>query len=331
MKKIVADRDIPFLKGVFEPFAEVVYLDGKSISRADVQDADALIVRTRTRCNAGLLDDTSVGFIATATIGTDHIDLDYCRSHGIGVANAEGCNARGVLQWVGAVLVKWLGMKGLKPSDLRIGVVGVGHVGSLVSSYAEAWGFKVLCCDPPREEREHLGFVSIEELLANSDIVTFHTPLDSTTYHLADSKLLPYGDRLFVINASRGEVVDTEALLASGAECAIDVWEHEPEIDRRLLSKALVATPHIAGYSLQGKANAAAMAVAAVAGHFGLPLGGWYPEGVEHVEPRIISWDSLCGTIGGHYDIDAESARLKARPEEFESMRNGYAYRNEYF
>ena len=329
--KIVADRDIPFLRGVLEPFAEMVYLDGKSISHDDVRDADALIIRTRTRCDARLLDGTAVRCIATATIGTDHIDLDYCRGQGIAVENSAGCNARGVLQWVGAVLVKWTTMRGLDPSALRLGVIGVGHVGSLVADYARMWGFDVLCCDPPREEREHLGFLTAEEVVASADIVTFHTPLDAGTYHLAEDRLLSCGHQPFVINASRGEVVDTSALLASGCECAIDTWEHEPDIDQQLLSRAIVATPHVAGYSLQGKANAASMAVAAVSRHFGLPTSGWYPEGVEHVEPRAIGWKELCNTIGRHYDIDAESTRLKARPEEFEAMRNGYAYRNEYF
>ena len=318
--KIVIDRDIPFLKGVFEPFARTEYLGGSEISRREVCDADALIVRTRTRCNAELLGGSSVRFIATATIGTDHIDLDYCRRSGICVANAAGCNARGVLQWVGAVLVHLLRQRDMQPAELTLGIVGVGHVGGLVAEYAERWGFRTVCCDPPREEREHLGFRSLEEVF------------DAVTRHMIDRRLFANVDcRPFVINASRGEVVDTEALLASGAEFAADVWEHEPDIDRRMLQRAFLATPHIAGYSLQGKANAAAMAVAAVAEFFALPLAGWYPEGVAHSVPRPIGWDELCATIGGRYDIAAESARLKSHPEDFERLRNGYAYREEYF
>jgi len=330
--KIVIDKDIPFLQGVFEPFARTKYLGGIEISREDVRDTDALVVRTRTRCDAALLDGSSVRFIATATIGTDHIDLDYCLRSGIRVANAAGCNARGVLQWVAAVLVHLLQSRKMRPEELTLGIIGVGHVGGLVADYAERWGFRTICCDPPREEREHLGFRSLEEVFASSDIVTLHTPLDASTHHMIGRQLFVNVDRRpFLINASRGEVVDTEALLASGAEFAADVWEHEPDIDRRMLQRALLATPHIAGYSLQGKANAAAMAVAAVAEFFSLPLAGWYPEEVERAAPRPIEWNELCETIGARYDIAAESNRLKFRPKDFERLRNNYAYREEYF
>ncbi len=330
--KIAIDRDIPFLRGVFEPFARTEYFGGSEMSREDIRDADALIVRTRTKCDAGLLDGSSVRFIATATIGTDHIDLDYCRAHGICIANAAGCNARGVLQWVGAVLVHLLHRRNMRPEELTLGIVGVGHVGGLVAEYAERWGFRTVCCDPPREEREHLGFRTLEEVFAVADIITLHTPLDESTRHMVGSRLFAETGRYpFVINASRGEVVDTEALLVSGAEFAADVWEHEPDIDLRMLQRALLATPHIAGYSLQGKANAAAMAVAAVAEFFSLPIAGWYPEGVARSVPRPIGWNELCATIGDRYDIAAESGRLKSHPEDFERLRNSYAYREEYF
>ena len=296
--KIVADKAIPFLESVFDPFAEVVRIEGSKISSDDVRDADALIIRTRTRCDAALLDGSAVRFIATATIGFDHIDLDYCRSHGIGTATAAGCNARGVLQWVAATLAALSERSGFAPHERTLGIVGVGNVGRLVKEYAESWGFRVICCDPPREEREHLGFLPLDEVLHRADILTLHVPLDASTRHLINARTLArMHEGSVVINASRGEVVDTEALLDSGFDCAIDVWEHEPDIDRRLLEKAVIATPHIAGYSLQGKANATAMAVGAVARHFGLPLEDWYPEGVERTVPRPIAWHELCGTI----------------------------------
>ena len=330
--KIVADSAIPFLDDVFAPYAEVVRKEGVGITRADVCDADALIVRTRTRCNATLLDGSRVKFIATATIGFDHIDLDYCRTHGIGVATAAGCNARGVLQWVAATLELLARRGGFRPQERVLGIVGVGNVGRLVKEYAEAWGFRTLCCDPPRQEREHLAFVQLEEVLRQADIVTLHVPLDASTRHLINAQTLSQmRPEAVVINASRGEVVDTEALVASGRDCAIDVWEHEPDIDRRLLGKAIVATPHIAGYSLQGKANATAMAVRAVARHFGLPLTEWFPASVVPTEPKPISWQELRATIRAHYDIAAESDRLRARPHDFEALRNGYRYREEYF
>lgn len=330
--KIIADSAIPFLEGVLEPFAEVRYLPGKSITAADVRDADALIIRTRTRCDATLLEGSRVRLIATATIGFDHIDLAWCAARGIHVATAAGCNARGVLQWIGAVLVHLSRTQGWKPADRTLGVVGVGHVGSLVRQYAEVWGFRVLACDPPREEREHGGFLPLGKVAREADLLTFHTPLDASTRHMADAALFrEMKPGATVINSSRGEVMDGEALAASGLQWVLDVWEHEPQIDARLLDRALLATPHIAGYSQQGKANATAMTVATLSRFFGLPLGGWYPPQVAPCTPRPISWEELCATIGETYDIEAESRLLKSRPWDFEALRDHYAYRKEYF
>lgn len=329
---IVADSAIPFLDGVLDPFAEVVRIPGSAISAADVRHADALVVRTRTRCDASLLAGSDVRLVVTATIGFDHIDVGWCRARGIEVRTAAGCNARGVLQWVAGTLVRLSSMQGWQPQERTLGVVGVGHVGSLVAEYARGWGFGVVCCDPPRAARGETGFVSLEELAARADIVTFHTPLAPDTVHLA-------GDRFFaslrpgctVINSSRGEVVDTAALLRSGLPCAVDVWEHEPDIDSALLSRAAVATPHIAGYSAQGKANATAAAVAAVAARFGLPIAGWYPPQVSPSQPRSIGWEELCSTVDRYFDAAAETVRLKSDPSGFESLRNNYRYRQEYF
>ena len=195
-----------------------------------------------------------------------------------------------------------------------------------------AWGFRVLTCDPPRAVREGGGdFVPLEEVARHCDLVTFHTPLDATTRRMADEALLRrLKPKAVVINSSRGEVVDGDALLRSGRPYVLDVWEHEPDIDRRLLAGAILATPHIAGYSAQGKANATAMAVGAVARRFALPLEGWYPA-VAPSHPRPIGWDELAATIGARYDIAAESDTLKRHPERFEALRNGYSYREEYF
>lgn len=330
--KIVIDKAIPFLEGVFEPYAEVLYREGRAISASDVRDAEALIVRTRTRCDASLLEGSRVRLIATATIGFDHIDMNWCRSHGIIVTTAAGCNARGVLQWVAATLALMARQEGFSPAERTLGIVGVGNVGRLIKEYAEAWGFKVLCCDPPREAREHLGFLPLEEVVAQSDILTLHVPLNPKTRHMINSKSIATLRRgATVINASRGEVVATQALLREDLHCAVDVWENEPDIDARLLEKAFVATPHIAGYSLQGKANASAMSVRAVASFLGMPLMSWYPEGVPQSAPKEISWEQMCSEIGEFCDIEKESALLKNGVSDFETIRNTYAYRGEFF
>ena len=330
--KIVADEAIPFLDGVFDPWADTIRRPGREIGPRDVDGADALIVRTRTRCGEELLRDSSVRLIATATIGFDHIDLAYCRRRGLRVATAAGCNARGVLQWVAGVLAHLARRQDWRPEERTLGIVGVGHVGALVKRYAESWGFRVLCCDPPREERERLGFLPLDEVARRSDLITFHTPLDDSTRHLCDERLLgllPPGAT--VINSSRGEVVSGEALLRSGHPYALDVWEHEPRLDAELLAGAEVATTHIAGYSLQGKATASALSVQAVAECFSLPLSGWYPAAAPPSRPREIGWEELCRTIDTAFDCRRETERLKRSPEAFERIRDNYAYREEYF
>lgn len=329
--KVIIDSAIPFIKGVLEPFAEVVYTPGDNFTTELVVDTDALIIRTRTRCNRELLEGSKVKFIATATIGFDHIDCRYCADNGIEVATAAGCNARGVLQWVAAVLVRLAKRENFTPSQRTLGIVGVGNVGSLVKQYAERWGFKVVCCDPPRQQRENLDFVSLQELVPQVDILTLHTPLDATTRGMINADLLAaLRPGATVINASRGEVAQTEALLREDLTVAVDVWEHEPNIDARLLEKAIVSTPHIAGYSVQGKANATALAVRAVAKYFKLPLTEWYPEGMTGSVPQDIDWQRLIDTIDNYCNLDVESAPLK-NGGDFEALRNGYRLREEYF
>lgn len=330
--KVIIDKAIPYIQGVLEPFAEVLYLDGKAFTAEDVKDADMLIIRTRTRCDKALLDGSSVKLISTATIGFDHIDLDYCAANNITVTTAQGCNAAGVLQWVAAALAMLSKREGWQPEERTLGIVGVGNVGRLVEEYARAWGFRVLRCDPPRHAIEGGDFLPLEEVVAASDIVTFHTPLDSTTYHLINENItrLMRPDAT-IINASRGEVADTATLLKASQTLLLDVWEQEPNIDLALLAKALVTTPHIAGYSSQGKANATAAVITAAAQHFSLPLEGWYPAQVQPARRQPIKWNEMCATIGQYCDLEAQSAELKSHPEEFESLRNNYHYREEYF
>lgn len=346
MTKIVIDDAIPYVKGVLEPFCDVQYLDGRKIRRSDIAYADALMVRTRTRCEESLLSGSRVRAIATATIGYDHIDMDFCREAGIEVFTAAGCNARGVLQWFGAVLVHAARLQGWEPIQKTIGVVGTGNVGALAAEYGKIWGFEVLCCDPPRKEKGlpspvEGGYVSLTEIARRCDIITFHTPLTLSglhaTRHMAGREFF---DSLqpgtLVLNASRGEVFDTEAFrdaaLSGRCVAAVDTWEHEPDIDRGFLRATMLGTPHIAGYTAQGKANASALSVDALARFFGFPLRGWYPrDQVEKTVPRKISWNELCRTILPYFDIAAESHRLKDKPGDFEAIRTGYLYRQEYF
>lgn len=342
--KIVADGAVPFLEGVFEPYAEVKYMRGSDMRRSDVADADALIVRTRTRCDASLLEGSRVRMIASATIGSDHIDAAYCRTHGIKTATAAGCNAGAVLQWVAAALAETLRSAGRSPQGLTLGIIGVGNVGRLVREAAAVWGFTVLCSDPPRESAEGLGradgFVPLAELARRADIVTLHVPLTRTgpcpTYRMADREffgLLRPG--CTVLNSSRGDAADPEALTEAAAcgrcMCVIDTWPGEPDIDRRLLEAAALATPHIAGYSVQGKARGTQAAVRAVARHFGLPPTDWSPQNVRSAERRLIPWQELCGTVRNYFDIAAETALLKSAPDSFERRRENYPYREEYF
>ena len=330
--RAIIDSAIPYLRGVLEPYAEVIYREGSKFERSEVRDADLLIIRTRTRCNSQLLEGSRVRLIATATIGFDHIDLEYCQSHNIKVVTAQGCNAAGVLQWVAAALALLSQEDGWQPSERTLGVVGVGNVGSLIERYARSWGFRVLRCDPPRAEREGGDFLSMEQVVEGSDIVTFHTPLDSSTHHLIDEKLLSLlRSDAVLINASRGEVASTEALLNAPQRLMLDVWEGEPNIDSALLEKALVATPHIAGYSAQGKANASAAVIEAAAQFFSLPIQGWYPSEVKPVERCEIGWEQMRDSIVNYCDLRGESLLLKSSPSGFEQMRNGYAYREEYF
>ncbi len=341
--KIVADKHIPFLEGVFEPYAEVVYIDGRQINHDDVVDADALIIRTRTKCNADLLDGTKVQLISTATIGTDHIDLDYCARHGIEVHNAEGCNAGGVMQYVFSALYGVAARKNIKLDGANFGIIGVGHVGSKVEHMARYLGFNVLRCDPPRAAAEgEEGFCSLEYLLANSQIVTMHTPLDDTTRGMADEEffMLMQPGAIF-INASRGEVMNEDALKAAYPKLGaaiIDTWNNEPDVDEDLIELVDVATPHIAGYSFQGKQNGTASAVQSVAHHFGIEeLYDYYPENdIPDHEPKLLDLkDKKQGEIAAvfqyNYPIFTDDFRFRMEPGNFEKMRSNYQYRREFY
>ena len=341
--KIVADDAIPFLEGVFEPYAEVRYMPGLEIGPADVKDADALMIRTRTRCNAGLLDGSRVKFIATATIGTDHIDFPYCDAHGITVRNAPGCNAGGVMEYVFSALYGLASRRAISLAGDTIGIVGVGHVGSLIERMGLALGFKILKCDPPRAAAEGpFGFCDLDYLLQNSQIVTMHTPLDDTTRGMADrhffSMMQPGA---FFINASRGEVVCDDALkeaIPKLGPVIIDTWNHEPDIDRELMDKVAIATPHIAGYSYQGKQNGTAAAVRAVAHYFGIqPLYEFFPKtGLPENEAvkldlKGLNQGEIAAVLQYNYPIFTDDFMLRLAPENFDKLRAEYKYRREVY
>lgn len=319
--KVIVENHIPYIKGLLEPWAQVLYLEDKDITPAAVRDASALIVRTRTRCDGTLLEGSSVEFIGTATIGTDHIDLDYCRSRGISVHNAPGCNAPAVAQWVHASIATWMNRNGITDtSALKLGIVGVGHVGSIVARWAQRLGFQVVLNDPPR---------SLMDSVDDCDIITYHTPLthdgEWPTWHLCDAAMLGRATRCrLILNASRGSVCDNDALVAWHGDVAIDCWEGEPHINRTLLDRALVATPHIAGYSMQGKQRGTAMVVDALNAYFGITAPVNMPAA-----PLLGADVTTQKEILDSYNPLADTALLRSNPEAFEALRNHYNLRHE--
>lgn len=341
--KIVADKNIPFLDGLFEPYADIVFKDGKDINADDVKDADALLIRTRTRCNAELLEGSKVSIIATATIGTDHIDLDWCKANGIRVYNAQGCNAGGVMQYVFSALYGTASRKGIKLDGATMGIIGVGNVGKKVEHMAKYLGFNVLKCDPPRAEKEGPeGFCDLEYLLTNSNIVTIHTPLDETTKRMADSRFFDLmRPGTFFINTSRGEVVDDQALMEAIPKLGpviIDTWNNEPDINPQLMDMVDIATPHIAGYSFQGKQNGTASAVRAIARHFGIMgLFHFFPTSdiPEHQPKKLDLKGKNQGEITAvfqyNYPIFTDDFMFRMQPDNFEKMRSEYQYRREIY
>jgi erythronate-4-phosphate dehydrogenase len=350
MISVVADHKIPFLKGVLEPVARVEYIPGDRITKKVLLDlkADALIIRTRTVCNRDLLEGTSVKCIATATIGFDHIDTDYCRGAGISWTNAPGCNSSSVQQYMVSVLL-WLASE--RKLDLQrstIGIVGVGNVGSKVAAAAGSLGMHVLLNDPPRERAEGKGaFVSLDRILKEADLVTLHVPLNrdgsDRTLHLADGAFFStMKEGSFLVNSSRGEVVDRNALLhalRSGqlGGAVLDVFENEPDPDSDLLDALDLATPHIAGYSLDGKANGTMMAVQAVSRFFSLGLDHWKPESIPGPEQPQLLGDAgamdreelLWSLYRQTYDVTSDDRRLREDPRKFEALRGNYPFRRE--
>ena len=347
--KIVADDKIPFLNGALEPHAEVVYIPGKQIDRETLKDADALLIRTRTKCTETLLTGTSVRFIGTATIGFDHIDTHYCKKSRIKWTNAPGCNSSSVQQYIAAALLKISLENSFNLKDKTLGIIGVGNVGSKVEKFARTIGMNVLLNDPPRARAEgKMNFHSLRKVLDESDIVTVHVPLnvvgEDFTYHMFDEKSFKmFKKGAWFINSSRGEVTETSALkkvLNSGklTGAILDVWENEPDIDLELMKQVYIATPHVAGYSTDGKANGTAMVVNSLCRYFNLPSEKWYPANVPPpaspqftVDCKGKSEEEIIREAVFHtYNIDEDNSSLRSTLSDFEKLRGNYPLRREF-
>lgn len=337
--KVIVDNKIPYIKESIERIAdEVIYLPGDAFTPETIKDADALIIRTRTYCDKNLLKGSKVRFIATATIGFDHIDTDYCREAGIYWTNAPGCNSGSVAQYIHSSLLLLKREKGLQPDTACIGIIGVGNVGRKVHEVARSLGMKILLNDPPREALEgSSSFVDLKTILKECDIITFHTPLNRegaySTFHLAGNDFFhSLGKSPVIINTSRGEVIDTPALseaLRNGLirEAILDVWENEPIIDRGLLDKTFLGTPHIAGYSADGKANATRMSLESLCRFFGLESKFQIlPPAPENNVLQVVNEEDAFLLM---YNPENDSKALKTHPESFESLRGNYPFRRE--
>ena len=338
--KIVIDDKIPYIKETISKLTNrAVYIPGNMIGNDDIRDADALIIRTRTHCDAQLLKGSNVKFVATATIGYDHIDTNFMEQAGIKWINCPGCNASSVAQYIDAVLTLIKTEKHIDIQKQTIGIVGCGHVGRKVVEVARRKGMNILICDPPRSDAEgEKGFVSMEHIAKEADIITFHVPLTKEgrypTYHLANETLFDsLSKRPIIINSSRGAVVDNEALLYAinynkVKDAVIDTWENEPNINKELLKRVWIGTPHIAGYSADGKTNADNMVISALCEFFSLPMQ-------PAICPPEIPNADLCPKNEDErtlffYNPIPESNKLKLEPEKFEWFRNNYPLRREY-
>ena len=329
--KIVVDDKIPYIRETICQLAdETVFLSGAAITADDVRDADVLVVRTRTRCNRQLLEGSKVQLVVTATIGYDHIDTQWLQEAGIRWTNCPGCNSGSVAQYVECALLLLEQQKGLSLRQSTIGIVGCGHVGSKVKAVAERLGMQVLVCDPLLDNP---SFVSLDEIERRCEVITFHVPLTRegqyATWHMADEDFFHRLPRVpYIINTSRGEVVDNQALLQAlqdgrVRDAIIDVWEHEPHPDAALLDKVFIGTPHIAGYSADGKTNADNMVIDAICQHFGLPHPGIIAP------PALPSDFKYTGSPLDLYNPMIDSQKLKADASQFEQLRNNYPLRRE--
>jgi len=363
--KIIADENIPFAVAAFGALGEVRLLPGRTLAQEDLRDADILLVRSITNVNADLLRGTPVRFVGTATIGVDHIDGEYLKTNGIAFASAIGSNANSVAEYVTAALLHLAAVRGLALAGKILGVLGAGHVGSRVIQKARALGMQVLVCDPPlarnfqaAQTSPPFEFFSLAEIM-HADFITLHTPLTAAgtdrTHHLFDEKCLRALQRGSVlINTARGAVVDNLALkkvLQAGALAAavLDVWENEPHPDSGLLSLTTIATPHIAGYSFDGKVQGTQQIYAALcrflkvhpSWNAAAALPAPAQPAIQINETFNSEAEVLHKIVRQAYDIGADdralssgfepNASTKAQPEcHFDQLRRTYPVRREF-
>jgi erythronate-4-phosphate dehydrogenase len=356
--KIVVDENIPLAREAFAQLGELVLLPGRTLSRADLDGADALIVRSVTKVGRELLEDTRVRFVGTATIGTEHLDTKWLEEAGIAWASAQGCNSQSVAEWVAAVTIEWCLRNGKTWRDYTIGIVGEGNIGSAVWMMAEVMIMGVLVNDPPRQRNEAPDrgsdrWSSLEQVLAESDIVTLHVPMihegiDKTHHLIGKRELAMMKDGALLINASRGGVVESDALeaeLRSGRiSAALDVYENEPTPRQSIVEHAFLATPHIAGYSFEGKVQGTRMMGEAVATHFGLPWT-WDESLAPRLNVLLVGPPEGLGEVAAmrhaiiqSYDIRRDDAALRAGlgldeaawGRHFDALRKNYPVRREF-
>jgi erythronate-4-phosphate dehydrogenase len=352
--RILADENIMFVRQAFAALGEVRTMPGREVRCEHVRDVDVLLVRSVTQVNAELIGDSPVRFVATATIGTDHVDTSLLAQRGIGFAAAEGCNANSVAEYVVSALLTMSSRLGRPLAGQRLGVVGVGRIGGRVVRYARALGMDVLMNDPPRQRAEGGDFVSLDQVLDESDVVTLHVPLtlggpDATVHLIGPGQLALMRPQAVLINTSRGEVVDAPALQAAvqagRVRAVIDTWPYEPGIDCELLSRVDLGTAHVAGYSADGKLNGTVMIYQAACQHLGI-RPTWSPAGLLAPPERAELWLSEQGddesattwAVWQAYDIsrdDEELRKLLALPAadragHFDALRAKYPYRREF-
>ena len=353
--KIIADENIPSAEQAFASLGEVRLVPGRGMQAAQVQDADILLVRSVTAVDQALLENSAVRFVGSATIGFDHVDRAYLQQHGIGFATAPGCNATSAAEYVVSALLVLAQRKGFALAGKSVGIIGCGNVGSRVRERLAALGMHCVVNDPPLQDQGgHDDFVSLEEVL-QADIITVHVPYTRDgaypTHHLVDEAVLrKLQPGALFINTSRGAVTDNRALDALLAErddlsVVLDVWEGEPAINTSLLQRVDLGTPHIAGYSLDGKLRGTEMIYRAACDWFGLP-GQWraadfLPAGsvVDCSEPGDMSASAMLrAAVLGSYDIRADDARLRTmlslpvgeQPDYFDRLRKEYPVRREF-
>ncbi len=334
--RIVADANIPYLADAFGALGEVVTMPSRELGREAVRDADLLLVRSTIRVNEALLAGSRVRFVATATIGIDHLDTAYLDGAGIRWASAPGSNADSVVQWLAAALARVPDV-----AERQLGIVGVGNVGSRVERLFRALDVKPpLLCDPPRARKEGAaGFVALDEILERCDLVTLHVPLtrsgEDATFHLLDARRLR--QNAVLVNACRGEVLDSASALAVDNLLLLDVFEGEPAPDPRLVARAAVATPHIAGHSLDGKANGTKMIYDAACAFLGV-TPTWTPRQSLPTPPGRIVVDrrddgvaAALEAVAAGYDVAADDAAMRAFSDgvAFRKYRENYPERRE--